>query len=55
MILIIVDPQYDFVVGNLSVKGSRKAIDHIASFIEQNDINKYIDYITYYGTNYGNA
>ena len=40
MILIIVDPQYDFVIGNLSVKGSRKAIDHIASFIEQNDINK---------------
>ena len=40
MVLIIVDPQYDFVIGNLSIKGSRKAIDHIASFIEQNDINK---------------
>lgn len=40
MILIIVDPQYDFVVGNLSVKGGRRAIDHIASFIEQNDISK---------------
>lgn len=40
MVLIIVDPQYDFVIGNLSIKGSRKTIDHIASFIEQNDINK---------------
>ena len=40
MILIIVDPQYDFVIGNLPIKGSRRAMDHIASFIEQNDISK---------------
>lgn len=40
MVLIIVDPQYDFIEGgSVSVKGGRRAIAHIASFIEQNNID----------------
>lgn len=53
-LLIIVDPQYDFIEGSLAVKGAKEAMDNLAKYIEEHkyDFNAKVITLDWHPTNH---